>query len=45
MRLDKGEELDVIYLDLKELSIYCCIRDSFIRLADIALMVKYSIGY
>lgn len=45
MRVDRGEEGDVIYLDLKRLSIQCHITDSFIRLASMGLMVQYLIGY
>lgn len=40
MRVDKSEELDIIHLDLKGLSIWYHITDSFIRLAGRALMVK-----
>lgn len=45
MRMDRGEEGDIIYLDLKRLSIQCHITDSFIRLASMGLMVQYLIGY
>lgn len=43
MRVDKSEERDIIHLDLKELSMWDHLTDSFIRLAGRALMVNYSI--